>query len=180
MDAWNIDVVLSASQKGLGAPPGLCVLIASQKALKVDIKYGAKEYLTKFTSRLTKPGRLPSLASTPAGRGVYLLSSLSGLSDLPPRWLPIMQAYEAGKPAYFATPPVNLIRSYQTSLTQIVKSPTISLQDRFELHRKAAQRIRQLAAELGLNLVPTDPYFTANGMTAVSASSALRYVRGRA
>ena len=35
MDAWNIDVVLSASQKGLGAPPGLSVVVASQKALKV-------------------------------------------------------------------------------------------------------------------------------------------------
>jgi alanine-glyoxylate transaminase / serine-glyoxylate transaminase / serine-pyruvate transaminase len=35
MDAWNIDVVLSASQKGLGAPPGLSVVVASQRALKV-------------------------------------------------------------------------------------------------------------------------------------------------
>lgn len=78
-----------------------------------------------------------------------------------------MQAYEAGKPAYFATPPVNLIRAYQTSLTQITKSPSISLQDRFELHRKTAQRVRQAAAELGLKLVPTDLYYTANGMTAV-------------
>ena len=36
MDAWNIDVVLSASQKGLGAPPGISVVVASQKALKVQ------------------------------------------------------------------------------------------------------------------------------------------------
>lgn len=78
-----------------------------------------------------------------------------------------MQAYEAGKPAYFATPPVNLIRAYRTSLAQITKSPTISLQDRFELHRKAAQKVRLAAAEQGLKLVPTDPHNTANGMTAV-------------
>lgn len=79
-----------------------------------------------------------------------------------------MQAYEAGKPAYFATPPVNLIRAYQVSLTQITKSPTISLQDRFELHRKAALRVRHAATELGLKLVPVDAHHTANGMTAVS------------
>lgn len=36
MDEWNIDVIISASQKGLGAPPGLSIVIASQKALKVS------------------------------------------------------------------------------------------------------------------------------------------------
>ena len=91
-----------------------------------------------------------------------------------------MQAYEAGKPAYFATPPVNLIRAYQVSLTQITKSPTVSLQDRFELHRKAAQRIRQAAAELGMKLVPVDPHYTANGMTAVSPSIHNAYRHRRA
>jgi alanine-glyoxylate transaminase/serine-glyoxylate transaminase/serine-pyruvate transaminase len=35
MDAWGIDVVLAASQKGLGTPPGLSILVASQKAMKV-------------------------------------------------------------------------------------------------------------------------------------------------
>ena len=35
MDRWGIDVVISASQKGLGAPPGLSVVITSQKAMKV-------------------------------------------------------------------------------------------------------------------------------------------------
>ena len=35
MDAWGIDVVLTASQKGLGTPPGLSVVVVSQKALKV-------------------------------------------------------------------------------------------------------------------------------------------------
>ncbi|KAF9245281.1 pyridoxal phosphate-dependent transferase [Melanogaster broomeanus] len=33
MDAWGIDVVLTASQKGLGTPPGLSILVASQKAI---------------------------------------------------------------------------------------------------------------------------------------------------
>jgi len=35
MDDWGIDVVLTASQKGLGTPPGLSILVASQKAIKV-------------------------------------------------------------------------------------------------------------------------------------------------
>ncbi|KAG8744174.1 hypothetical protein FRC10_010640 [Ceratobasidium sp. 414] len=35
MDDWGIDVVISATQKGLGTPPGLSVVCASQQALKV-------------------------------------------------------------------------------------------------------------------------------------------------
>ena len=32
---WNIDVVLSATQKGLGTPPGLSVLSVSKHAIEV-------------------------------------------------------------------------------------------------------------------------------------------------
>lgn len=45
MDAWGLDVVLSASQKGLGAPPGLSILVASQRTIKAfedRIKRGVK------------------------------------------------------------------------------------------------------------------------------------------
>ena len=34
-DDWDIDVVVSATQKGLSAPPGLSVVVASQRSLKV-------------------------------------------------------------------------------------------------------------------------------------------------
>ena len=34
-DDWDLDIVLSASQKGLGTPPGLSILIASARAMEV-------------------------------------------------------------------------------------------------------------------------------------------------
>ncbi|KAJ2629098.1 hypothetical protein H4R22_003519, partial [Coemansia sp. RSA 1290] len=34
-DAWGVDVVITASQKALGSPPGVSVVVASQKALGV-------------------------------------------------------------------------------------------------------------------------------------------------
>jgi aspartate aminotransferase-like enzyme len=37
MDEWEIDVVMTASQKGLGAPPGLSILCASKKTMKVRV-----------------------------------------------------------------------------------------------------------------------------------------------
>lgn len=63
-----------------------------------------------------------------------------------------MQAYEEGKPAYFATPPVNLIYAFHASLKQIVEG-TPSLEDRFRLHREASQRVKKAVAELGLKQV---------------------------
>ncbi|KEI36580.1 uncharacterized protein L969DRAFT_612999 [Mixia osmundae IAM 14324] len=35
MDDWGVDVVISASQKGLGVPPGLSVTVASERAMAV-------------------------------------------------------------------------------------------------------------------------------------------------
>lgn len=37
MDEWGLDLILTASQKGLGTPPGLSIVVASQKAMKVSL-----------------------------------------------------------------------------------------------------------------------------------------------
>lgn len=90
-----------------------------------------------------------------------------------------MKAYEAGNPAYFATPPVNLIYAYRASLELITarRSPSaadlpsevvVSLEQRFELHKLASAKVRAAAAELGIKAVPLDATEAANGMTAVS------------
>jgi len=133
MDEWDIDVILTASQKGLGVPPGLSILIASKRAIQV------------FNSRKTR------------------VTSYYGSWK---KWLPIMKAYESGSPAYFATPPVNLIYAFHTSLSAITKSSP-SLAERYELHREASQRIKAAATELGLKQLALAPEFAANGMTAL-------------
>ncbi len=50
MDNWGIDVVMTASQKGLGAPPGLSVVVVSEKAMKVEhfLLYHTWQELTNF------------------------------------------------------------------------------------------------------------------------------------
>jgi hypothetical protein len=72
MDSWGIDVVLTASQKGLGAPPGLSVVVVSQKAMKVippsvscRIERGGVDNFSRFLRR----ARNRSRRSMPAGRG---------------------------------------------------------------------------------------------------------------
>lgn len=80
-----------------------------------------------------------------------------------------MKAYEAGNPAYFATPPVNLMYAFHKSLNMITKSSP-SLEQRFELHRQAREKVKAAVKELGLKEVALDPKFSANGMTAVCLS----------
>jgi len=77
-----------------------------------------------------------------------------------------MQAYEKGSPAYFATPPTNLIYALHASLTAITKGSP-SLEDRFQLHKDAKERIRRTLQSHGLLEVSAEPQFSANGMTAI-------------
>ncbi|KAG6868743.1 hypothetical protein C0993_011322 [Termitomyces sp. T159_Od127] len=134
MDAWGLDVVTTASQKGLGAPPGLCILVASQRAIEKVFKLRKTPVTTYFASW--------------------------------EKWIPIMRAYDNKIAAYFATPPVNLIRAYHASLTQLTRcSP--SLDERYRIHKQVSRRVKALADQLGLSLVTRDTAYAANGMTAI-------------
>ncbi|WVQ77831.1 hypothetical protein IAR50_007524 [Cryptococcus sp. DSM 104548] len=130
-DDWGLDVVVSATQKGLGVPPGLSVVLASKRAVQT------------VENRKTP---IPS----------YYASWK--------KWIPIMQNYEAGKPSYFATPPVQLIYALHTSLKSILSSP---LADRFAAHKQASAYLKDSLAEIGLEFVPKSREIAANGMTAV-------------
>lgn len=153
MDDWGIDVVLSATQKGLGTPPGLGVVCASQRALKVSLCV------------LTRNSELKDCYKVLESRKTPVSSYFANWK----RWLPIMNAYEKGSPMYFATvrtrlplqlrltlimrlqPPVNLIYAFHASLSAITKSQP-SLEERFRLHKEASAKIKKAAADLGLKL----------------------------
>ena len=75
-----------------------------------------------------------------------------------------MRAYDSGSPAYFATPPVNMVYAYHASLKQI----TVGLEERFRAHQRASERIKAVAEQLGYTQIPKRPSIAANGMTAVS------------
>ena len=78
-------------------------------------------------------------------------------------WLPIMQAYEGRRPAYFATPPVNLIYALDVSLGQILAEGT---EARFRRHRELGAACRRAIKALGLGQVPLSDEVAANTMTA--------------
>ncbi|KAJ3365392.1 hypothetical protein GGF32_009250 [Allomyces javanicus] len=131
MDAAGVDVSLTASQKALGAPPGLSVVMASQRAMAT------------FKHRVTKPTS-------------YYASWA--------KWTPIMQAYEARKPSYFATPAVPLVKALHASLKQIVARP---MADRTAYHAAVSDLVKRTVTAWGLRLVPQGLDLAAHTMTAV-------------
>lgn len=77
-------------------------------------------------------------------------------------WLPIMEAYEARKPAYFGTPAVNLVAALNVSLGQILAE---GMEERFARHRKLSAACKAGIEALGLQQLPVAGK-RANTMTA--------------
>ena len=78
-------------------------------------------------------------------------------------WLPVMQAYEARKVAYFGTPAVNLIAALNVSLGIILKE---GMEARFARHKSISGACKAAIAALGLGQVPLSSDVAANTMTA--------------
>ena len=130
MSEWGVDLALTASQKAIGVPPGLALLVAGPRAMQA------------FQAR-----------QTPV-RNYY--------ADWA-NWLPVMQAYEARKPAYFGTPAVNLVFALNVSLGQILKE---GLEQRFARHIALSRACKAGIAALGLGQVPLQPEAAAHTLTA--------------
>ena len=78
-------------------------------------------------------------------------------------WLPVMQAYEARKPSYFATPAVNLIFALNVSLGLILSE---GMPGRFARHARLSRACKAGIRALGLDQVPVSSHVAANTMTA--------------
>lgn len=130
-DAWGVDVALTASQKAIGVPPGLALLVASPRAREA------------FRAR-KKP-----VANYYADWA---------------NWLPIMEAYLARQPAYFGTPPVNLIYALHESLRQILAE---GMEARVARHQKLSDAFKAGAQALGLKQVPLRAEIAAATMSAL-------------
>jgi alanine-glyoxylate transaminase/serine-glyoxylate transaminase/serine-pyruvate transaminase len=129
-EKWGIDVALTASQKAIGVPPGLALVVAGPKAMAAwqKRKTPVANYYADWNN-----------------------------------WLPIMQAYEARKPGYFGTPPVNHICALHVSLGQILAE---GMEVRFARHQKIGEASRSAVRALGMKQVPTEPAHSADTLTA--------------
>lgn len=131
MQEWGVDVAFTASQKAVGVPPGLALLVASPAAIQA------------FKKRKTK-----------------VCNYYADWEN----WLPIMEAYEDRKPAYFGTPPVNLINALNVSLQKILAE---GIPQRLTRHQRISRAFKDAMSALGLKQVPLNQDLAANTMTAL-------------
>ena len=130
-EEWGVDLALTASQKAIGTPPGLALVVA-----------GPRAPWTAFRAR-----------KAPVGN--YYADWTE--------WLPIMQAYEARRPAYFGTPPVNLLWALNVSLGQILDE---GMEPRFARHRRLSAAFKAAITALGMKQVPVSADKMAATLTA--------------
>jgi len=79
-------------------------------------------------------------------------------------WLPIMEAYEARKPSYFATPAINLVWALDESLRHILEE---GMEARFNRHRLIRNGVQDALEALGLKQVPVRRELTATTLSAI-------------
>lgn len=136
MQQWGADVYLTASQKAIGAPPGLALMVFSARALQAR----------------------------------------QGLATPPPmsidveQWLPIMQAYEAGRPSYFSTPATGLIGALHASLSEIMAfqhGSDTGINARVVAHQRLGNAMRAAWRAMELDLFGQTPELAANTISAI-------------
>ncbi len=149
-----VDAVCSLGAEEIRATAwGLDVVFAgSQKAL------GAPPGLAVLTAS-------PAAQAAHAARTRPVASMYADFAE----WLPIMRAYEAGTPSYFATPAVNLVRALDVSLASLLEE---GMSARVARHARTAAAFRAGATALGLTGLPARPELAAHTL------SALRYPAG--
>ncbi|SCW00076.1 LAFE_0B08922g1_1 [Lachancea fermentati] len=92
------------------------------------------------------------------------------------RWLPIMVNYEQGKPAYFATPAVQLVNALDVSLREILDQ---GIDARVAKHKQTSDWIKaKLTKELGLKLVSVNDKVSAHGLTAAYTENPPKVISG--
>jgi alanine-glyoxylate transaminase / serine-glyoxylate transaminase / serine-pyruvate transaminase len=116
-DDWQVDACFTGSQKAIGVPAGLGLIVLSDEAMQ------------RFAQRQTP---VPNY-----------------YCDIK-NWLPVMQAYEQDKAAYFATPAVNLIYALDVSLQQILAE---GMEARFQRHTKLGGAFQEGMRGLGIGLL---------------------------
>ncbi|RKG92119.1 alanine--glyoxylate aminotransferase family protein [Corallococcus sp. CA053C] len=128
--------------------------------------WGADVYLTASQKAVGVPPGLALLTVSPRALDAWRQRKVPVASVYPDwaEWLPVMEAYEAGKPSYFATPPTSLIRALDVSLGQILAE---GLEARFERHRRMARAFRAAWSALGLRMLPTSEAVAANTLSAL-------------
>jgi alanine-glyoxylate transaminase/serine-glyoxylate transaminase/serine-pyruvate transaminase len=156
-------VALANRHGALSIVDGVC---ATAGEVFLQDAWGADVYLTASQKAVGVPPGLALLTVSPRAMAAWRARRApvrSVYADFG-EWLPVMEAYEKGAGAYFATPPVNLICALEVSLGQIVAE---GLEARFARHRRMARAFRAAWRALELRPVPVNERVMAHTLSAL-------------
>jgi alanine-glyoxylate transaminase/serine-glyoxylate transaminase/serine-pyruvate transaminase len=128
--------------------------------------WDADVYLTAAQKALGLPPGLALMVVSP--RALAARKARRGPS--PPmyldweEWRPVMRAYEVRRPAYFSTPPTNLVLALATGLAEIESE---GAEARIARHARAARALRTAWRALGLRLLPVREELAADTLSAL-------------
>jgi alanine-glyoxylate transaminase/serine-glyoxylate transaminase/serine-pyruvate transaminase len=134
-------------------------------------EWGADVYFTASQKALGLP---PGLALWVAGPRA--LEARRELAAPPPlvldweAWRPVFEAYEAGRGAYFSTPPTSLVLALRAGLGELLEDadePRAAMAAVFAAHQRCARALRAAWRVLGLASVPVRPALEANTLSAL-------------
>ncbi|KAI9756404.1 MAG: hypothetical protein M1815_003665 [Lichina confinis] len=152
-DGWDLDVVLTASQKGIGCPAGLSIMMVSGRAMQ------------RFSERKTPPGSyfasfknwLPIMQSYESKKPAYFATPSPQLVRA--LHTALVQLLSPGPPTS-ASSSASDVSGGQLSTADILSA-------RFAAHRTASHRVKAfIDQDLGLRQLADRPENQANGMTA--------------
>jgi alanine-glyoxylate transaminase/serine-glyoxylate transaminase/serine-pyruvate transaminase len=152
-----------AQQHGaLSLVDGVCSVAGEELRMS---EWGVDVVLTASQKAISVPPGLALVVASPRALQVFKSRQTPVLGYYADwaNWLPIMEAYEARRPAYFGTPAVNLIFALNVSLDQILKE---GLEARFKRHHALGAAVQAALQALGLGQVPTHEDFAAHTLSA--------------
>ena len=142
MDAWGADVYLTASQKAIGLPPGLALLVLGERALAARAALASAPPLS-----LDLESWSPIMRAYEAGEASYFATPAT----------PLISALAVGLGEILG----------ETGTTYDADAAAAAMQARFELHARAGKAMRAAWRTLGLSLVPVREDITANTLSAI-------------
>lgn len=128
-------------------------------------EWGADVTLTASQKAIGSPPGLAILSIGPGARATRAArrSPFTGFFTDIQNWLPVMESYEGGKPAYFGTPAITLIANLHAALEDAFSE---GLDARLARHQRNARAFKAGVAALGLRDVAAAEV-SANTLTAV-------------
>lgn len=153
---------LARERGALSVFDGVCATAAEpfrMDAWEADVYYTASQKAIGAPAGLALAVVSPRAIEARRARSAPPALALDWLS-----WLPVMRAYEEGRPAYFATPPTTLVVALEVALREIQDG---GMEARFELHARAARGMRAAFDALGLRRVPVRDDLAASTLSAL-------------